>query len=79
MSEVEGKWERMEEADKPILVMGVPRLEFDLLALVRISEYQTPLRRQLREQGQAVAYLMRYASGLVFGLVLWFQGKIVSE
>ena len=79
MEEVEGKWERMEEANKITLVMGVTRLIFYLLSLVELNEDQTPPWRQLREQRQAVAYLMGDASGLGFGLVLWGQGKIVSE
>ena len=79
MAEVEGKWERIEYADKPTLVMGVPPLEFDLIALGRLTEDQTPPQRQLRAQRQADAYIMGDASGLGFGLVLWGQGKLVSE
>ena len=61
----------MKEAYKPILVMKVPPLKFDLLALGRLTEDQTPQLRQLRSQRQAVAYLMGNASGLGFGSVLW--------
>ena len=62
-----------------ILMMGVLRLKFDLLALGRLTEDQAPLQRQLRAQRQAVAYLMGDKSGLEFGLVLWGQGRLVSE
>ena len=37
MAEVEGKWERIEEAEKPTLVMGFPHLKCDLLALGRLT------------------------------------------
>ena len=57
----------------------VPRLKFYLLALGRITEYQSPPWRQLSLQRQAVAYLMVDASGLGFGLVLWSQEQLVSE
>ena len=75
MTKVEGKWEVIEEAYKPILVMGVPRLNFYLLSLGRLAKYKTPLQRQLRLQRQDVAYLMGDISGLGFGLVLWGQGN----
>ena len=42
MAEVEGKWEGIEELYKPIPVMGVTRLKFDLLALGRLTEDQAP-------------------------------------
>ena len=61
------------------MVMGVPCLKFYLLSLGRLTEDQTPPRRQLREQIPAVAYLMLDASGLGYGSVLWVQGKLVSE
>ena len=69
----------VEEADKPILVMVLPRLKFDLLTLGRLTEGQTPPQRQLRAQTQAFACLMGDTSVLGFGLVLWVQGKMVSE
>ena len=50
MTRVEGKWEGIEEAGNHILVMGFPRLKFDLLALVRLTEDQAPPRIQLRAQ-----------------------------
>ena len=59
--------------------MGVLRLKLYLLALGRLTDDQAPTRRQLRAQIQAVAYLMGYASGLGFGVVLWVQGEMVSE
>ena len=55
------------------------RMKFDLIALERLTEYQELLQIQLREQRQAVTYLMGYASGLGFGTVIWGQGKLVSE
>ena len=64
---------------KPTLVVGVPQLKCDLLALVILTEQQTPPRRQLMAQRQAVAYILGDASGLVFRLMLWVQGKLVSE
>ena len=76
---MEGKWEAREEAGKPILVMGVPHLNVYLLALVRLTEDQAPICRQLRAQIQAVAYIMGDVSGLGFGTVLWGEGKFVSE
>ena len=54
-------------------------MKLDLLDLGRLPEDQAPPQRQLRLQKQAVAYLMGYTSGLGFGLVLWGQGKRVSE
>ena len=33
MAKIDGKWEGMEEVNKPKLVIGVPRLRLDLLAL----------------------------------------------
>ena len=38
IAEVEGKWENIEEVDKPTLVMRFPRLKCDLIALGRITE-----------------------------------------
>ena len=52
------------------MVMGVPRLKFDLLSLGRLTEDQTSPQRQLRAQRQDVAYLMGDDSGLGFGSVL---------
>ena len=79
MEEVEGGWEGIEEADQPILVMGVPHMKYDLLSLRRLTEDLTPSRRQLMLQRQAVSYLMGDTSGLGFVLVLWSQGKLVSK
>ena len=79
MAEVEGKWEMLEEAEKPTLVMGVTHLKFDLLALGKLTEDQAPPRRQLRDQRQYVSYIMGDASGLGIGLVLWGQGKQFFE
>ena len=77
--EVEGNCEEIEEADKIILVMGVLHLNFDLLAIGRLTEGRTPPWRQLWLQIQSVAYLMGEASGLGSGSVLLGQGKLVSE
>ena len=51
--------------------MGVPHLKVYLLALVRLTEDQAPLRIKLRAQIQAVAYIMGDVSGLGFGPVIW--------
>ena len=59
--------------------MGFPHLKVYLLALVRLTEDQPPLRIKLRAQIQAVAYIMGDVSGLGFGTVLWGEGKLVSE
>ena len=59
--------------------MGFPCLKFYLLALGRLTEDQAPLQRQLRAQRQSVSYLMGDTSGVEFGLVLWGQGRLVSE
>ena len=64
---------------KPTLVVGVPQLKCDLLALVILTEDQAPLRIKLRAQIQAVAYIMGDVSGLGFGPVIWGEGKFVSE
>ena len=45
MVKVEGKWEGIEEADKTILVMGVPQPKFYLLPLGRLTEDQAPPMR----------------------------------
>ena len=42
MAKMEEKWEGIEEADKPILVMVVARLRLDLLALIILTEDQAP-------------------------------------
>ena len=59
-------------------MIGVLQLRGGLIELGIFTEYQVPPRRQLRAQIQAVAYLMGYTSGLVFGLVLWGQGIMIS-
>ena len=56
MAEVERKWERIEEAYKPTLVMGVYRLKCYNLTLGRLNEDQTPPQRQLRSQIKYVIY-----------------------
>ena len=38
--ELDGKWEGVEEVNKPKLVVGVPRLRGALLALGRLKKYQ---------------------------------------
>ena len=58
MVNVEGRWEGMEEADKPKLVMVVMLLKLDLFALGRITEDQALLQIQLRAQRQSVYYIM---------------------
>ena len=70
ISEVEGKWEGIEEAYKPILVMVVLHLNVYLLALVGLTEDQAPSPRQLRAKRQSVTYLMVDAISLGFESVL---------
>ena len=79
MAGFEGKWERIEEVDKPTLVMVVPRLKYYLLAMGRLTEEQTLPWIQLRSQIQAFDYLVGDASVLGLWSVLWGQGKLVSE
>ena len=78
-SELEGGWEGIQEADKPNLIMGVTQLKQALLDMMRLTEDQVPLWRQPMTQIQAVEYLMGYAGGLGFELVIWGQGEMVSE
>ena len=77
MAKVEFKLEGVDEVEKPKLVMRVPQLKLDLLILGRLTEDQflPPPQRQLREQIQAVDYLMGYISVLGFVSVLWGQVK----
>ena len=79
MAKVVRKWQWIEEADKMLPLMGIMRLKLDLLALERLTDNQPPPQRQLMEKRKSVAYLIGYTSGLGFGLVLWGQGKMLSE
>ena len=75
MAELDGKWEGMEEVNNPNLVMGVPRMIGDLLALGRPTKDKVTPRRKLIVHKQAVAYLMGEASRLGSGSVLWGKGE----
>ena len=48
MAELDGKREGTEETNKPKLVMGVPHLRGDLIALGRLIKDKVPQQRQLR-------------------------------
>ena len=45
---MDGKWERVEEEDKPFLVRSVTRMKKYLESLKRLTEGKVPPRRQLR-------------------------------
>ena len=61
------------------LLMGVPYLKRDLVALGSMAEYDEPLRCTIRDKRQAIAYLVIFLSGIGFGLVLWCQENLVLE
>ena len=42
MSELYGKWEGVEELNKSKLVIGVPRLEVELIAIGRLTKEKVP-------------------------------------
>ena len=50
------KWEGIEEANKSKLVVGVPCLKGDLIALGRLTKDQVPPQSQLRGYIQALAH-----------------------
>ena len=77
--DMEGKWDRVEESNKPKLVNGVQQLGNNLYELGRFMEELKPLKRHLRAGKKAVAYLMGHTSGLGFSAVLWGQGRLYSE
>ena len=79
MEEIEGKWDGVEESDKPKMVKGVNRLGKNLDALGRLKEALNSPKRQLRAGRQVATYLMGDASGFGFGSVMWGQGRISSE
>ena len=78
MAKLYGKWEGMEELNKPNLVIGVPRLRLYILALGMLTKGKVPPRRHLTMKRQALAYLMGDASGVGFGYVLWGHGRNIS-
>ena len=68
ISEVEGKWEGIEEEDKPILVMGVPQLEFDLLALVKLTDVKkTEVVDTNRHLSNGILQCFRVCVGVIVG------------
>ena len=71
VSELDGKWEGVEEVNKPMLVIGIPCLRVDLIALGTLTKDKVPLRRQLRAQMWEESNLMGYYIGIGFGSVLW--------
>ena len=79
MAKFDRKWEGTEKVIKPKMVIGVPRLGGDLLALGMLTKDNEPPQRKLRAQGQLFAYLMGYASGICFGSVFWGQERIILE
>ena len=50
MAKLYGKWEGMEEVNKPNLVIGVPSLIVYLLALGSLKMEKATLQRQLKMQ-----------------------------
>ena len=74
---MDGKWDRAEEEDKPLIVRSVPRPKKDLEALKCLTEGKLPPMRQLRSMRQVVAYLMGDASGLGFEFFVWSQIRLV--
>ena len=54
-------------------------MNFYSLAMGRLTEVQSPQRRQLRLQIQSISCPTGDVSGLGCGSVLWCQGKLVSE
>ena len=76
---LDGKWEGLEEFNKPRLAIGVTRLRGDFLAMGSFKKDQLLLQRKLIAQRQAFDYLMGDARGLGFGSVLWGQGIMISE
>ena len=77
LEDMVGKWEKAEEEYKPLLVRSVHCLKIFLEALKHLTERELPPRRRLKAMRQAVAYLMGDASGLGFGLVMWYQSRLV--
>ena len=69
-----------EDLDAPPLVAAVPRFEFDLEALVELTEPEVAPVVPLRAARSAVAkYLTGDASGQGFGSALWIDGQIEYE
>ena len=79
LEDMDGKWERLEEEYKTLLVRGVTQLRKDLEALKRLTEGEVPYRRRLRSMSQVVAYLMGDASLLGLGSVMWSQRMVVLD
>ena len=79
LADMDGKWERIEEEHKPLLVIGVFILRKDLDALKRLVEGEVPPRQRLRDTRKAIAYLMGDAIGLGFVLVMWSKIRLILE
>ena len=79
MLRLDGKWEGMEEVNKPKLLIGVPCLRGDILALGRLIKYQLTPQRQLRAQRQEVSYLMGDTRVIGLVSVLWGKGRRILE
>ena len=77
MDKLYGKWEGMEEVNKPNMVIVVPRLRGYLLALGSLKKEKVSLIKQLTVQRQVLVYCMGDASGVGFGTVLWGQGRMI--
>ena len=77
LKDMDGKWERVEEEDNPLLVSSVPWLKRYLEALKCLTEGEVPPRRQLISMRKSVAYLVGDSSGLGFILVTWSQSRLV--
>ena len=54
---MDSKWQKVEEVYSLLLFKGVTRLKGDQKSLINMKEEENPLRRQLREKRQSVAYL----------------------
>ena len=79
MAKLQGKWEWMEEVNKPKLAIGVPGLKEDLIELGRLTKEKVLLLRQIRVQRQSIYYLVGDSSRLGFSSVLWGQGRMILE
>ena len=55
LADMDVKWDKTKEEDKPLLVRSMPRLKKYLEVLKRLTEGKLPPRRRLRAMRQAVA------------------------
>ena len=77
METLYGKWEGMEEVNKPNLVIGVPHMRGYIIAIGRFRKDKVTPRRKLTVQRQALIHLMGDAIGVGFGSMLWGQVIII--